>query len=93
MSNDKLIQLEKVEQIVEDHDLWDDLNEYFNSKSWYKSKTMLFNIAVAVATGAGSLLSDADFKAMVGDNYAMILTSVTMANIYLRSISDSKVTI
>ena len=93
MSNDKLIQLEKVEKIANEHDLWEDMNIYFNSKSWYRSKTMIFNMAVAVATGAGSLLGDAHFKELVGDNYALILTIVTMSNVYFRTISESKVTL
>ena len=92
MSNDKLVQLEAVEKIVEDHDLWDDINIYFNSKSWYKSKMILFNISVAMATGAGSLLYDANFKELMGEHYALMLTLVTMANVYLRTLTDSKVT-
>ena len=84
-------QIEKIEQIVEDHDLWDDINDYFHSKAWYKSKTILFNIAIAIATGAGSLLYDANFKEMVGSHYAVILTSVTIINVYLRSITNTSI--
>ncbi len=71
---------------------WDDIATFMNSKSWYKSKTILFNITLAAATGAGTLLYDANFKELMGNHYPIVLTLVTMVNVYLRTITTTKVT-
>jgi len=60
-------------------------------KKWYQSKTMIFNLGVAAVTGVGSLLSDESFKAMMGDFFAYVLTFITIANVYLRTITDSPI--
>jgi hypothetical protein len=60
-------------------------------KKWYQSKTMIFNLGVAAITGVGSLLSDESFKAMMGDFFAYVLTFITIANVYLRTITNSPV--
>lgn len=60
-------------------------------KKWYKSKTMIFNLGVAVFTGIGSLLSDESFRVMVGDYFSYILTIVTIVNVYLRTVTNSAI--
>lgn len=57
-------------------------------KKWYKSKTVIFNMFIAIFTGIGSLLSDASFQEMMGEFFSYILTIVTVVNVYLRTITN-----
>jgi len=61
-------------------------------KKWYKSKTIIFNMGVAIFTGLGSLIHDASFQQMVGEFFSYILTVVTIVNVYLRTVTDKAVT-
>lgn len=56
-------------------------------KKWYKSKTVIFNMFIAIFTGVGTLLSDVSFQEMMGDFFSYILTVVTVVNVYLRTIT------
>ena len=60
-------------------------------KKWYHSKTMIFNILVAIFTGVGSIIHDRAFEQMVGDYFPYILTIVTIVNVYLRTITTSPI--
>jgi len=61
-------------------------------KKWYKSKTVIFNMSIAVFTGLGSLIHDASFQEMAGQFFSYILTVVTIVNVYLRTITDKAIT-
>ena len=58
------------------------------SKKWYESKTVIFNMGIAVFTGLGTLVSDASFQEMMGEFFSYILTLVTIVNVYLRTITS-----
>jgi len=57
------------------------------SKKWYKSRTIIFNLLVAIFTGLSAILQEEAFKSMVGENFPYVLTVVTIMNIFLRSIT------
>ena len=57
-------------------------------KKWYKSKTVIFNLGIALFTGLGSLVTDVSFQEMAGEFFSYILTVVTIVNVYLRTITD-----
>ena len=61
------------------------------NKKWYKSKTIIFNMGIAVFTGLGTLLSDATFQEMTGEYFSYVLTVVTIVNVYLRTITDKAI--
>jgi len=58
------------------------------NKKWYKSKTIIFNMFLAIFTGLGTLVGDSSFKEMVGDSFSYILSVVTIVNVYLRTVTD-----
>ena len=57
-------------------------------KKWYESKTVIFNMFIAIFAGVGSLLADASFQEMMGEFFSYILTVVTVVNVYLRTITS-----
>ena len=63
-------------------------------KPWYKSKTMLFNLAVvggAAATGVVGVLPT--LQSILGPHtYAIVFFSVSVVNIILRSVTTSAIT-
>jgi len=61
-------------------------------KKWYKSKTVIFNMGIAIFTGLGSLIGDASFQEMAGEFFSYILTVVTIVNVYLRTITTEAIT-
>lgn len=61
------------------------------SKPWYKSKTMWVNILTVIA-GAGSIVGN--FSGMLEPTtYAIAISVVGVANILLRAVTDSGVSL
>ena len=99
LTADDLIKLEKehpgkvkIKVEIEDGD-GGEISHFVNiaKKKWYKSKTIIFNLFFAIFTGLASILDNDAFRELSGEYFPVILTVVTIGNVFLRTITVSPV--
>ena len=60
-------------------------------KAWYKSRTIILNLLVAIVTGMATIIHEQPIQELFKEYYGEVLMGVTILNIYLRTITTQPV--